>query len=134
MMESDGMSEDITIIISRCECGWFGFISECKEGKVCPKCNSNLLDGKKIRIWSRKAFGKVYLNNSEITDVRFFPELIVMKDYKGYHMRDIDDYLGFTKFENFKKWIAGQTVGIGDNGEVIVYEDDFKRFMEGKER
>lgn len=47
---------------------------------------------------------------------------------KGYTINNIKEVLSKEKYNSFKKWIYGQTVGIY-KGEDLIYFYDFDRFL-----
>jgi len=48
----------------------------------------------------------------------------------GYTIEFIRSYLSTSQLEEFSAWMYGQTMAYID-GKSIVYEDDFKRWLEG---
>ncbi len=57
-------------------------------------------------------------------------KLIESGSIRGYAMSNIKEVLSKEKYNSFKKWIYGQTVGIY-KGEDLVYVYDLDRFLKG---
>ena len=52
--------------------------------------------------------------------------------YHAYRLRDIEAELDEERFAAFTAWFEGQTGGIGDDGELLVYTYDFDRWARGQ--
>lgn len=46
----------------------------------------------------------------------------------GYLMTDIKEAIGKEEYERFVQFIRGQTVGLTDEGQELVYSWDYDRF------
>lgn len=42
--------------------------------------------------------------------------------------REVKELIGDENWDEFEKWICGQTVGIDNNGEINYYQYDVMRF------
>jgi len=55
----------------------------------------------------------------------------------GYYLTDIEEFLSSEAYEVFLKWMWGQTMGLTDEDESIVYNQDFDRwyyyYMDGEQ-
>ena len=49
----------------------------------------------------------------------------------GYRVSDIKEQLGPERYEEFSRWFVGQTGGISSSGELLIYEHDYERFLDG---
>lgn len=52
------------------------------------------------------------------------------KSISGYTISSIKLFLGKEGFDQFQKWMFGETVGLY-KGEEIIYKYDFDRFVRG---
>ena len=57
-------------------------------------------------------------------------KLIETDSISGYKLSSIKNALGKDKFDQFQKWMFGETVGLY-KGEEIIYKYDFDRFVRG---
>lgn len=57
-------------------------------------------------------------------------KLIKTKYFSGYILSDIKTHLGKTGFNQFEKWMFGETVAVY-KGEPLVYKYDFDRYIKG---
>ncbi len=57
-------------------------------------------------------------------------KLIKQGSIKGYTISNIEKVLSKEKYNSFKQWIYGQTVGIY-KGEDLIYAHDFDSFLKG---
>jgi hypothetical protein len=55
-------------------------------------------------------------------------KLIKDQEYEGYLLDNVKEVLGPKKFEEFEKWIYGQTVGEYE-GKTLIYRIDLERFL-----
>ena len=49
-----------------------------------------------------------------------------------YRLRDIEAALTPERFAAFTRWLDGQTGAIGEDGELLVYPDDYERWASGQ--
>ena len=50
---------------------------------------------------------------------------------EGYDLTDVARELGNTRSQEFLAWMNGQTLGVGPQGECVVYKHDYERFLAG---
>jgi len=49
----------------------------------------------------------------------------------GYREEDIKEELGPVRYEQFRNWARGSTVGISSKGELLTYPWDYENFLAG---
>lgn len=50
---------------------------------------------------------------------------------RDYPFAELKEKMNAKQFKEFSKWMAGQTVGSNDKGQLCVYWWDLQRFLRG---
>lgn len=47
----------------------------------------------------------------------------------GYRLRDLEAIMDAVEFEEFSRWLVGQTMALDDDGHLVVYGVDIENWM-----
>lgn len=57
------------------------------------------------------------------------PTIIGLGSYEAHAMVQVDAILGPTLSDAFRQWLVGQTMATLDDGRVVCFARDYRRFM-----